>query len=91
VTNVYIGNFFFVAMIGLLITAQWEMALGNGFAYTVFSAFGKSRASIVVSFANNNRSVLWRIWSYHYSSLWRNCGIWDRYSSAEQCPGVFHD
>ncbi|KAF2496990.1 hypothetical protein BU16DRAFT_458943, partial [Lophium mytilinum] len=40
ITNVYVANFFFVAVFGLLITAQWEMAVGNGFAYTVFSAFG---------------------------------------------------
>jgi succinate-acetate transporter protein len=39
-TNVYVANFFFAAAIGLVVTAQWEMALGNGFAYTVFSAFG---------------------------------------------------
>lgn len=40
ITNVYVGNFFFVAAFGLLITAQWELASGNGFAYSVFSAFG---------------------------------------------------
>ncbi|KAF2755760.1 hypothetical protein EJ05DRAFT_503213 [Pseudovirgaria hyperparasitica] len=40
-TNVYIGNFFFVAALGLLITAQWEMAFArNGLAYSIFSAFG---------------------------------------------------
>ncbi|KPM44573.1 hypothetical protein AK830_g2013 [Neonectria ditissima] len=39
ITNVYIGNFFFVAALGLLISAQWELAAGNGFSYTVFSAF----------------------------------------------------
>jgi succinate-acetate transporter protein len=39
-TNVYVANFFFAAAFGLVVTAQWEMALGNGFAYTVFSAFG---------------------------------------------------
>ena len=39
--NVFVANFFFVAAFGLLITAQWELAAGNGFAYTVFSAFGK--------------------------------------------------
>ncbi|KAM3506489.1 hypothetical protein MY11210_007530 [Beauveria gryllotalpidicola] len=33
-------NFFFVAAVGLLISAQWELSVGNGFAYTVFSAFG---------------------------------------------------
>ncbi|KAJ5273971.1 hypothetical protein N7478_009096 [Penicillium angulare] len=40
VYNVFIGNFFFIAAFGLLITAQWELSIGNGFAYTVFSAFG---------------------------------------------------
>ena len=45
VTNVYVANFFFAAAFGLLITAQWEMSLGNGFAYTVFSAFGGSKRS----------------------------------------------
>ncbi|RMZ86540.1 hypothetical protein DV736_g6236, partial [Chaetothyriales sp. CBS 134916] len=39
-TNVYIGNFFFVAGIGMLISAQWELVRGNSFAYTVLSAFG---------------------------------------------------
>jgi succinate-acetate transporter protein len=38
--NIHVANFFFVAAFGLLITAQWELAAGNGFAYTVFSAFG---------------------------------------------------
>ncbi|KAJ4411022.1 hypothetical protein N0V91_001395 [Didymella pomorum] len=38
--NVFVANFFFSAAFGLLITAQWELAAGNGFAYTVFSAFG---------------------------------------------------
>ena len=59
VTNVFIGNFFFIAGlapkqnssaetecsqiiqgIGMLISAQWEIVRGNGFAYTVLSAFG---------------------------------------------------
>ncbi|KAH7305230.1 GPR1/FUN34/yaaH family-domain-containing protein [Stachybotrys elegans] len=39
VVNAYVGNFFFISTFGLLITAQWELAAGNGFAYTVFSAF----------------------------------------------------
>ncbi|KAI9923897.1 hypothetical protein ASPWEDRAFT_58691 [Aspergillus wentii DTO 134E9] len=39
-TNAYIGNFFFIAAFGLVVTAQWELSIGNGFAYTVFSAFG---------------------------------------------------
>jgi uncharacterized protein len=41
ITNVYVANFFFAAAFGLLITAQWELSIGNGFAYTVFSAFGE--------------------------------------------------
>lgn len=41
VTNVFIGDFFFVAGIGMLISAQWEIVRGNSFAYTVLSAFGK--------------------------------------------------
>ncbi|CAG8380446.1 unnamed protein product [Penicillium salamii] len=39
-TNVFVGNFFFIAAFGLVVTAQWELSVGNGFAYTVFSAFG---------------------------------------------------
>lgn len=40
VTNAFIGDFFGVAGIGMVITAQWEMVLGNTYAYTVLSAFG---------------------------------------------------
>lgn len=39
-TNVYIANFFFLAAFGLVISAQWELTGGNGFGYSVFSAFG---------------------------------------------------
>ncbi|RMD39605.1 hypothetical protein DV735_g5528, partial [Chaetothyriales sp. CBS 134920] len=39
-TNVYIGNFFFVAGIGMVISAQWELVRGNTYGYTVLSAFG---------------------------------------------------
>ncbi|KAF8860516.1 hypothetical protein BDZ45DRAFT_778597 [Acephala macrosclerotiorum] len=40
VDNVFIGNFFFVAGIGMVISAQWELVLGNSFGYTALSAFG---------------------------------------------------
>jgi uncharacterized protein len=40
VTNAFIGDFFGVAGIGMVVTAQWEMVLGNTYAYTVLSAFG---------------------------------------------------
>lgn len=49
-TNVYIGNFFFVAGIGMLISAQWELVKGNSFAYTVLSAFGKLSCCSVPQF-----------------------------------------
>ena len=39
-SNAFIGNFFGVAGIGMVITAQWELVLGNSYAYTVLSAFG---------------------------------------------------
>ncbi|KAF1848913.1 uncharacterized protein K460DRAFT_279598 [Cucurbitaria berberidis CBS 394.84] len=38
--NVFVANFFFAAAFGLVVTAQWELSVGNGFSYTVFSAFG---------------------------------------------------
>jgi len=38
-TNAFIGDFFGVAGIGMLITANWELVLGNSYAYTVLSAF----------------------------------------------------
>lgn len=44
VDNVFVANFFFLSAFGLVVTAQWELAVGNGFAYTVFSAFGKQIA-----------------------------------------------
>ncbi|GAB7361491.1 hypothetical protein MBLNU230_g1547t1 [Neophaeotheca triangularis] len=40
VQTVFVGNLCFVAGIGLLISAQWEMARGNTFSYTVLQSFG---------------------------------------------------
>ncbi len=40
--TVFIGNLCFVAGIGMVISAQWEMIKGNTFNYTVFLSFGKS-------------------------------------------------
>jgi uncharacterized protein len=37
VTNAFIGDFFGVAGTGMVVTAQWEMVLGNSYAYTVLS------------------------------------------------------
>lgn len=47
--NVFVANFFFAAAFGLVVTAQWELSVGNGFAYTVFSAFGESNRVAVKS------------------------------------------
>lgn len=38
--NAFIGNFFFIAGIGMVLSAQWELVLGNSYNYTVFSAYG---------------------------------------------------
>ncbi|KAL2003840.1 hypothetical protein VTN02DRAFT_2057 [Thermoascus thermophilus] len=40
VKNVFIANFFFLAAVGMVITAQWELVRGNSFAYVSLSAFG---------------------------------------------------
>ncbi|KAJ5102997.1 GPR1/FUN34/yaaH [Penicillium argentinense] len=37
--TIFAGDLCFVAMIGLLISAQWEMVRGNTFSYTVLSAY----------------------------------------------------
>lgn len=39
-TNAILGNYFGVAGIGMVVSAQWELVLGNTYAYTVLSAFG---------------------------------------------------
>lgn len=39
-SNAVLGNYFGVAGIGMVISAQWELVLGNTYAYTVLSAFG---------------------------------------------------
>ncbi|KAK7537138.1 GPR1/FUN34/yaaH family-domain-containing protein [Phyllosticta citribraziliensis] len=39
-TNAFIANFLFLAGVGMVVSAQWEMVRGNTYAYTVLSAFG---------------------------------------------------
>ena len=56
--NVFVCNFFFVGALGLVITAQWEQSVGNGFAYTVFSAFGELTAHLIYTLANTNHTGL---------------------------------
>ncbi|KAH6703456.1 GPR1/FUN34/yaaH family-domain-containing protein [Verticillium dahliae] len=38
--TVFVGNLCFIAGVGLLVSAQWEMVRGNTFGYTVLSSFG---------------------------------------------------
>lgn len=38
--NAFVGNFFFIAGIGMVLSAQWELVRGNSYNYTVFSAYG---------------------------------------------------
>ena len=38
--NVFVGNFALLGGVAMLLTAQWELVLGNSYAYTVLSAFG---------------------------------------------------
>lgn len=40
ITTAFIGDFLAVAGIGMVISAQWELVLGNTYAYTVLGAFG---------------------------------------------------
>jgi len=44
-SNALVGDFFFTTGIGMIISAQWELVLGNSFGYTVLSAFGFFYAS----------------------------------------------
>lgn len=39
--SVFVANLCFLAGLGLLISAQWEMVRGNTFEYTVLAAFGE--------------------------------------------------
>lgn len=46
-TNVYVANFFFLAAFGLVVTAQWGLAVGNGLSYSIFSGFGIHRCPVL--------------------------------------------
>jgi len=39
-----------VAGIGMVISAQWELVLGNSFGYTALSAFGSSTSLLSFSY-----------------------------------------
>lgn len=39
-TIVYVGDFLLLGAVGMVISAQWELAAGNGLAYSMFSLFG---------------------------------------------------
>lgn len=79
ITNVYIANFFFAAAFGLVVTAQWELSVGNGFAYTVFSAFGKCSQVLVWRCLNfdRHRAFLRRLCSNLDAIFWNYCSVWE--------------
>lgn len=85
-TNVSkVANFFFAAAFGLVVTAQWELSVGNGFAYTVFSAFGElpflsfpdseeeRRGSVLTRM---DRTVLRGLRRDPNPGFWRRRGVW---------------
>ncbi|KAK8239664.1 GPR1/FUN34/yaaH family-domain-containing protein [Phyllosticta capitalensis] len=39
-TNAFVGNFLFLAGVGMVVSAQWEMARGNTWGYMTLSAYG---------------------------------------------------
>jgi succinate-acetate transporter protein len=53
--TIFMGDLCFVAGIGLLISAQWEMVRGNTFSYTVLSAYGLSQETFF--------GMAWLIWN----------------------------
>lgn len=55
--TVFISNLCFLAGLGLLISAQWEMVKGNTFAYTVLAAFGKPNLYIHIATSLNNSKI----------------------------------
>jgi predicted acyltransferase len=85
-TNVYIGNFFFVAGIGMLISAQWELVKGNSFAYTVLSAFGtRSATGFPNHWLTERRTLLCWLRRSDHPELRRRAGVRRRYSAIQQC------
>lgn len=78
-TNVYVANFFFVAALGLVISAQWELSVGNGFAYTVYSAFGKLttvQASPTRPLTRRHRILLRGLRSHLDAVVWNPVSVW---------------
>ena len=93
-TNVYVANFFFVAAFGLVTIAQWELAIGNGFAYTVFSAFGKSLTrpfSEKLLLDKWKRALLCRLRHSSYTVVWNRTSLWAKYSSVQQRSWILYD
>ncbi|XPS71019.1 hypothetical protein M3J09_003208 [Ascochyta lentis] len=69
--GVFIANLCFLAGIGLLISAQWEMVRGNTFAYTVLAAFGDV--------------LLWWLWCPSYAQDGYHRQLWRKDFRVLQC------
>lgn len=92
ITNVYVANFFFAAAFGLVVTAQWELSIGNGFAYTVFSAFGEQELPVKTeSDADRNRTFLRRLRGHPDTVIWYHSSVRRRCCAIEQCARLLHD
>ena len=74
--TVFIGNLCFVAGIGMLISAQWEMLLGNTFSYTVLTAFCRYTCSVCRPFADNTSALLCRLRRHSYACAWYRERVW---------------
>ena len=93
--SAFIGNFFFAAAVGLFITAQWEMAVGNGVFYTVFGAIGlftrlrvehRDRVTDLP-----RRSLLCQLRGNSDPSFRRNHGVQRQPDRTVQCTRIFLD
>jgi len=85
-TTVYSTNTSSVAGIGMIISAQWELILGNSFGYTVLSAFGKGsdKSNLEPELSDKSRFLLWRLRCNPHTSIWFLGFIWDGYSRIQQ-------
>ncbi|KAF3358223.1 Putative kinetochore protein SPC24 [Verticillium dahliae VDG1] len=67
--TVFVGNLCFIAGVGLLVSAQWEMVRGNTFAYTVLSSFGEEPSLCQVGVSAADRSMATGLYYAGYGVL----------------------
>lgn len=76
----------------MVLSAQWELVLGNSYNYTVFSAYGNRFPQQVSkkpgADARDYRNVLWGVWSHSDAFVWRLLYFRGRSKWLQQCTGV---